>query len=437
LLPIDIVGMSFLGPGVRNVQQLKMRLKTLQPMIGVQTDDPFLNLSGNIGGGLHNFDTKSALNFYEVPDELQNNSKFALSLQKMRKVLRRAPKSTQVTLVAALDAAVDSGFFERELPSHRHGVIVAGSGFLNTFQHTAAQCSAKNPVDLDPFFVPSVFESVAASAVSEVFGMTGPCFQVGSVCSSGNQALMVAQLFLEKGLLDRVMVVGAMHDYAPAEYQSLIKMGGIPKGVFTLAEAQHASRPFSKSRMGFVPAHLTSTLILERKNVSTPPPQVHGVLLGVGCSSDADAGLKANAACQELALKQLFEATNIDPRKVDMISAHATGTHMGDPTEAQMLHSFFREKSGTSLPPVTLPKALLGHGLGSSALAESVVALISLQEGVAYGTPNLSDPDDLSGVECVRESCSLDLRCVLNNSFGFGGVNACSLLATSTAAEHL
>jgi 3-oxoacyl-[acyl-carrier-protein] synthase II len=195
-------------------------------------------------------------------------------------------------------------------------------------------------------------------------------------------------------------------------------------------EPSGASRPFDAGRDGFVMAEGAGILVLEslthalRRNA-----QIYAEVIGYGASSDAyhmvathPEGIGAYQA-----MKLAISEAGIRPDEVDVISAHATSTEIGDRSETLAIKNLFGEHAYRI--PITANKSMTGHLLGASSAVEAIALVKSLQHSIIPPTINQAQRDPVCDLDYVPNAArEAKLNIGLSNSFGFGGHNAVIVL---------
>jgi 3-oxoacyl-[acyl-carrier-protein] synthase II len=192
-------------------------------------------------------------------------------------------------------------------------------------------------------------------------------------------------------------------------------------------DPQGASRPYDKSRDGFVLGEGAGILILEsEEHAKARGARIYGYAAGFGLSSDAH-HIAAPDPTGEGAARAMAECISDSagtPDEVVHVNAHATSTPAGDVAEAQALHVTLGDRASTV--PVTATKGNIGHLLGAAGSVASIVTLLSLKEGRIPPTRNLTDKDDEIDLDVVvGEPRAVGAGLALVNAFGFGGHNVC------------
>lgn len=186
-------------------------------------------------------------------------------------------------------------------------------------------------------------------------------------------------------------------------------------------DPKKASRPFDKSRTGFVISGGAAVVILETLEAALARgARIYGEIVGYGATSDGHHMTEPSGAGAVRAMQQAM--TGIDPTDIDLISPHATSTPVGDRKEAAAILSVF----GENCPWVTASKSLTGHMMGAAGAAELIMSLLMMDQGFVHESLNIEEVDpDCAGLNLAYEKVTgVDINYVLSNSFGFGGTNA-------------
>jgi 3-oxoacyl-[acyl-carrier-protein] synthase II len=275
--------------------------------------------------------------------------------------------------------------------------------------------------------------NAAAAQVAIELGAHGGAHSPVSACASGAEAIAWGQMLLATDQAD-VVVVGAaeaaihlvtMRGFA--EMRALSSRHGDPAG---------ACRPFASDRDGFVLGEGAGVLVLERlRDAQARRAPIEGVLLAAGMTSDAHhlAMPHPDGLYSAEAMQKALRAADVGPEEISMISAHATGTALGDVAEARALSQVLGP--ATDQVWVTAPKAGLGHLLGAAGAVESILTLKALQQAVVPRSLNSDPPDPEIPLRIPRHHNEpLDphsRHLAIKNSFGFGGHNVSLLWASA------
>ncbi|MBW4839105.1 MAG: beta-ketoacyl-ACP synthase II [Paenibacillaceae bacterium] len=345
-----------------------------------------------------------------------------------RKEARKMDLFCQYALYAAEQAVQDAGLQPELLDRERFGVYVgSGIGGIETLADNVRVLDERGPNRVSPSLVPMMISNMAAAQISIRFGALGETLSPVTACSIGNSSIGEAFRLIRSGEAD-VMIAGgteaAVHPLALASFgnaTALSKRNDTP---------EQASRPFDADRDGFVMGEGAGIVVLESlTHALRRGARIHGEVIGYGASSDAYHVVASHpegvGAYQ--AMKRALASAGITPEQVDVISAHATSTQVGDLGETKGIKKAFGEHAYRI--PVTANKSMIGHMFGAAGGAEAIALVQSLKEGIIPPTINLKNPDPECDLDYVpQEARRADLEIGLSNSFGFGGHNAVIVL---------
>ena len=347
-----------------------------------------------------------------------------------RKEARRYDRYTQFALVTAKEALEDSGLDLEKTDLERVGVIIsAGIGGLETFEQEVMDYSPEKGPRFNPFFIPKMISDIAAGLVSIQYGFNGPNYSVASACASSTNAIIEAAIMIRLGKAD-VMVAGGS--------EAAVTIAGI--GGFNAMNAlstrndspETASRPFSKSRDGFVLGEGSSILILEElEHALARGAKIYAEFGGFGLSADAHhlTASHPEGLGAKLVMQRTLEDANLKPGDVDYINVHGTSTPVGDISEVKAITAVFGDEAKKL--NISSTKSMTGHLLGATGALEALVAVKSVCEDVVPPTinhqPDDEDPEFPALNYTFDKPCHRTVRAAMSNTFGFGGHNACVL----------
>lgn len=347
-----------------------------------------------------------------------------------RKEARRYDRYTQFALVTAKEALEDSRLDLEKTDLERVGVIIsAGIGGLETFEQEVMDYSPEKGPRFNPFFIPKMISDIAAGLVSIQYGFNGPNYSVASACASSTNAIIDAAIMIRLGKAD-VMVAGGS--------EAAVTIAGI--GGFNAMNAlsthndspETASRPFSKSRDGFVLGEGSSILILEElEHALARGAKIYAEFGGFGLSADAHhlTASHPEGLGAKLVMQRTLEDANLKPSDVDYINVHGTSTPVGDISEVKAITAVFGDEAKKL--NISSTKSMTGHLLGATGALEALVAVKSVCEDVVPPTinhqPDDEDPEFPALNYTFDKPCHRTVRAAMSNTFGFGGHNACVL----------
>lgn len=350
-----------------------------------------------------------------------------------RRKQRQLDLYAQYAIVAARQAVEDAGI-EAEAANvdrNRVGVIVAaGIGGLHTFEEEAGYyaLNADKGPKYSPFFIPKMIADIASGHISMEFGYHGPNYGVVSACASSNNAIIDAFNIIRLGKADVMLTGGAEAAIFPAGVGGFNSMHALSTRNDSPATA---SRPFSKSRDGFVMGEGSAVLVLEElEHALARGAHIYCEIAGGGMSADAYhiTATHPDGLGAKLAMQAALDDAGFTVDDIDYINVHGTSTPVGDISEVKAIAELFGE-SAKKLN-ISSTKSMTGHLLGATGAMEAVFSIKAVEEDIVPPTIN-HDPEDVDEeIDVYGLNFTFDkaqkrtVRAALSNSFGFGGHNA-------------
>lgn len=348
-----------------------------------------------------------------------------------RKKLRTLDLYAQYALVAARQAVADSKLEEApNLNRNRVGVIVAaGIGGLHTFEEEAGYYALheENGPKYNPFFIPKMIADIASGHISMEYGYHGPNYGVVSACASSNNALIDAFNLIRLGKADAFVTGGAEAAIYPAGVGGFNSMHALST---RNDSPETASRPFSKSRDGFVMGEGSAVLVIEElEHALARGAKIYCEIAGGGMSADAyhltathPEGLGA-----KLAMSAALEDAGMKPEDIDYINVHGTSTPVGDVSEVKAIVGLFGDAAYKL--NISSTKSMTGHLLGATGALEALFSIKAVEEDIVPPTINHEEGDDDENIDynlnfTFNKAQKREVRAALSNAFGFGGHNA-------------
>ena len=348
-----------------------------------------------------------------------------------RKEARKMDRYTQLALVAATQAVNDSKIDAEDLDKNRIGVIFGvGIGGIKTFEDEVKYYGlheAEGP-KFNPFFIPKMIADIASGQISIKYGFHGPNYTTTSACASSTNALADAFNVIRLGKADAIVAGGA---------EAAICACGV--GGFNAMHAlstrnddpEHASRPFSASRDGFIMGEGAGCLILEElEHAKARGAKIYAEMVGEGMSADAH---HITASHPEglgaiLVMKNALEDSGLKPEDIDYINVHGTSTHVGDISEVKAIKEVFGE-SAYKLN-ISSTKSMTGHLLGAAGAVEAMATVLAVKNDIVPPTINHVEGDNDEELDynlnfTFNKAQKREVRAAISNTFGFGGHNAC------------
>ena len=385
--------------------------------LGYKIDSFFNNIKDGKSGisPIESFDTSE--HSVKIAGEVKINLEDFFS----KKDLNRIDRFSAFALIAAEEAISTSGISNQEISRDVGVILGSGIGGIHTMeeQHSRLQ---RGPKRVSPFFVPSMILDIASGHLSIKYNFKGPNFAIVSACASSNHAIGESFNRIKFGMNDVIVTGGTEAGITPLSVAGFANMKALSKNT----DHTNASKPFDKSRDGFVIAEGAGILVLEElEHAVNRGAEIYGEIVGYGASADAHhlttPPEDGNGAIlsMELALK----SANIDISKIDYINAHGTSTPYNDRIETMAIKSLFRNYAHKIM--ISSSKSMLGHLLGAAGALESIISILSLKESIIPPTINYNTPDPVCDLNYVpNESIDKNINYTLSNTFGFGGHNA-------------
>jgi act minimal PKS ketosynthase (KS/KS alpha) len=350
--------------------------------------------------------------------------------------VRRLDRAAQFAVVASRGAVADSGLDIPSLDPHRVGVtvgsavgatmgldqeyrVVSDGGRLDTVDHTYAV------PHLYDYMVPSSFAAEVAWAV----GAEGPSTVVSTGCTSGIDSVGYAVELVREGSAD-VVIAGSSD--APISPITMACFDAIKATTPRHDEPECASRPFDKTRNGFVLGEGTAFFVLEELDSARKRgAHIYAEIAGYATRSNAYhmTGLRPDGVEMAEAIDLALGEARLNPQSIDYINAHGSGTKQNDRHET----AAFKRSLGDHAyrTPVSSIKSMVGHSLGAIGSIEIAASALAMEYDVVPPTANLHTPDpecDLDYVPLVARDQLIDA--VLTVGSGFGGFQSAMVLAT-------
>jgi 3-oxoacyl-[acyl-carrier-protein] synthase II len=343
-----------------------------------------------------------------------------------RKEQKKYDLFTVFALVAADQAVVDSGINLDTVNKDRVGVIFgSGIGGFNTFLNEVRDYFKGNGIPrFNPFFIPKMISDIAAGHISIKYGFRGPNYATVSACATGTNAIIDAYNLIRLGKVDLFVTGGSEAGICEPGIGGFNAMHALSTNN---EEFKTASRPFDKTRDGFVMGEGGGALILEElSHARARGARIYAELVGGGLSADAyhltaphPEGLGAT-----LVMKNALEDAGMKPEDIDYINVHGTSTPLGDISEVKAIISVFGEQAYKL--NISATKSMTGHLLGAAGAIEAIAAILAIRNNIIPPTINFSHVDEDIDPRLnltFNKAQERVVNAALSNTFGFGGHN--------------
>lgn len=344
------------------------------------------------------------------------------------KAARRLSRFMQFGVAATKEALASAGLDLDAVDRDRVGVYIGnGNGGFPTIDAEMRVLVTKGGNRVSPFFFPTILPNMAASQISLTYGLRGYSSTVCTACAAGTQAIGEATELIRRGAADVVVTGGVEAGISELGLAGFAVMRALTS---RNDPPEKASRPFDAQRDGFIPAEGAGILVLESdEHARRRGAQPLAEILGFGASADAHHAVAPDPDGDgaSRAMRLAIGDAGLKPSQIDYVNAHGTSTPLNDATETTAIKRVFGEDAYRV--PVSSTKSMIGHSLGAAGGLEAVACVKSLEHQVIHPTINYEYPDPACDLDYVpNQARAARLNCVLTNSFGFGGQNACLVI---------
>ena len=336
---------------------------------------------------------------------------------------RKVDSSAHFSIYATEQALQDAGFnTEKRLGAGVGIVFGTGIGGIAATEEAVRTYDKRGPSRINPLAITQLMPNSSTGQVAIKFGIEGPSLTITTACAASANAIGEAKNLIENGFVDVVVAGGTESGTTPMTIGAFAQIRALST---KNDEPEKACRPFDQERDGFVMAEGSTVLILEEEEYAKKRgAKIYGYVKGYGSTTDAH-HITAPAEGGEgayRAMRKAIEDAEISIDEIDYINAHGTSTPANDKNETIAIKTLFEEKAYDL--DISSTKSMTGHLLGGAGAFESMVCLLSIQNGKIPPTINLdkSDPDcDLNYTPNVPKDKTINNA--MTNSFGFGGHN--------------
>ncbi|TKR93761.1 hypothetical protein L596_008162 [Steinernema carpocapsae] len=304
--------------------------------------------------------------------------------------------------------------------------IGMGIADLEMIHETASLISEGKSKRVTPYFVPRILTNMPAGYVSMKYGFNGGNMSSTTACATGASCIGDAATMVALGRIRRVIAGAVESCVNPIAVTGFNRLRALARG-----PTEDISRPFDKTREGFVLSEGGAVVLLERlEDAQARGAPIYAEVIGYGVSSDAHhlTSPHESGIGGELCMRRCLKDSKIEGSQVSYVNAHATSTPMGDRIEARSIASLCPQVATSSI------KGHIGHCLAAAGSIETVATTLMLKHGLLIGNLNLKDTDVEEEVRLLASNedwaSEHSRKVALVNSFGFGGANVSVCLAS-------
>ena len=335
-----------------------------------------------------------------------------------RKALRFMGNGSAYNYVAMKEAITDSGLEDKDISNVDSGMVMGSGGpSIENVILAADKTREKNPKKMGPFIVPRTMASTASATLAVPFKIKGVNYTISSACATSGHCIGNAMELIQFGKQKIIFAGGSdeIHFAMTAMFDAMTALSSKYND-----NPQKASRPYDKTRDGFVIAGGAGVLVLEElEHAKARGAKIYAELTGYGATSD---GFDMVAPSGEGATRCMNLALKTTRNQIDYINTHGTSTPVGDITELKAIKDAFKDK----IPKISSTKSLSGHPLGAASVHEAIYSLIMMKNNFIAASCNVNEMDESAQKFPIVTKVEKDvkLNSVMSNSFGFGGTNA-------------
>ncbi|MGB3137723.1 MAG: beta-ketoacyl-ACP synthase II [Nodosilinea sp.] len=340
-----------------------------------------------------------------------------------KKEVKRMDRFAQFAVVAGQRALLHAGLEITDLNAEQVGTFIgSGVGGLKVLEDQQEIYLNRGPSRCSPFMIPMMIANMAAGLTAIHTGAKGPSACAVTACAAGSNAIGDAFRLIQNGYAQAMICGGTEAAVTPLSLAGFASARALST---RNDDPATASRPFDKTRDGFVIGEGCGILILEELNHAlSRGATIYGEIVGYGMTCDAYhmtapvPGGEGAARCIQLALKD----AGLSPADISYVNAHGTSTPANDPTETQAIKTALGDDAYRVA--VSSTKSMTGHLLGGSGGIEAVATCLAIANDVAPPTINLHEPDDDCDLDYIpHQKRAMPIEVAISNSFGFGGHN--------------
>ncbi|PID73608.1 MAG: 3-oxoacyl-ACP synthase [Desulfobacterales bacterium] len=331
------------------------------------------------------------------------------------------------------EALAESGLPEEMITSGRTGVAFGSTHGSPTVQRDIYR-TFFSPSDEEYASIGSVdylksMVHTTAVNITKMFGITGRVISSSTACTTSSQSIGYGYEAVKFGMQD-IMICGGADEYdttTVAVFDNLLACSTSFNDTPRLTP-----RPFDEARDGLVVGEGAGAVVLEEyESARRRGAPILAEIIGFDCNNNGGDLILPSADGIQAVLRSALGQADIDPRTVDLVSAHATATRMGDVVEAMAMRKIYGETRDDAVqgPEVVALKSYMGHTMAACGVLETLMAIWMAEEGYIAPTLNLTDIDPrCAGLRHVTEGHEAEIRTAVVQNFAFGGVNTCLVL---------
>ena len=348
-----------------------------------------------------------------------------------KKDSKRMDRFIQLAMCAGHQAWTMSGLpaqLSDEAGNRAGSIVGVGLGGLGNILTAYDNFKEKGPRRVSAFFIPMIIANLVPGNLAIRYNLRNANWAPASACSSGNHGIGEAFMHIRDNRADVMLCGGAESALEPLAVAGFASMHALC--TTKNADPAKASRPFDKTRDGFVMGEGAGLLVLEElEHAKKRGAKIICEVGGYGSSDDANhitAPAPEGEGAQR-AIKDALAVAELNPEQIGYVNAHGTSTMFNDKSESDAIKGVFKDYAKKL--PVSSTKSMIGHLLGAAGGVEGVITALAIQNGILPPTINYHQPDPECDLDYIPNTArEVRVDAAISNSFGFGGTNAVLLL---------
>ena len=329
-------------------------------------------------------------------------------------------RASQMALAAAKLAIRDAKLSVQDISKVTSGTCIGTNiGSIQSVEKADELIVNDKRDDITTNLIRQIPTNTTSAVIAQEFNLRGTNMMFSTACSAGNYAIGYAFDLIKLNRV-QIMLVGGSDSLSKVAFTGFNQFSAI---------APQRCQPFDKNRKGMMVAEGSGVLVLESlDNALSRKVPIYGEVLGYGLSCDAYHMTTASTEGIIKCMSNAFKETRLSTHDIDYISAHGTGTLTNDKNECAAIRDVFGDRYHKI--PISSIKSMLGHTMGAASAIEAIACTLVVKNNVIPPTINYETADPECDIDCVpNKSRALTVNIALNNSYAFGGNNACMIIS--------
>jgi 3-oxoacyl-[acyl-carrier-protein] synthase II len=353
---------------------------------------------------------------------------FEPSLWMDAKAVRRSEPAMWFGVAAAKQALADSGLEVTDANREDIGVVFGtGAGGLSLMIENWKTLAERGPGRVAPTFIANSLVDSTSGMIAIETGAIGHNMCIVTACSTGTNCVGEGAELIRRGDVHTVIAGSSEMPLLEVAHAGFGNMRGLgsPRPGEPIADV---SRPFDRSRDGFVLGEGAGALILEDlENAKARGAHIYAEIVGYGSAADGWDMIQPidHGAGSARAMKAALQRRGVPADEIDVINPHGTSTPVGDMREAEAIWAVFGDRAAHDRQSLLISgtKSMTGHMMGAAGSFEAFATVMTVAEQVAPPTINYREFDPEADLWVTTEATQLPVRYALSNNIGLGGHN--------------